>query len=738
MAIKRLLVAVGVVFVVGASPAAAATLVVNTTNDETTPGDGLCSLREAIQAVVSPGTASGDCVAAAFGPNTIVLARGHYSLNSGGALNIAPTVRQLTIQGAGERRTMLDASGLNDRVFDIAAGPSVSVSDLTIAGGHAPDGTPGASGGGGVNGGPGGPGGDGGAILNAGSLTVRDVSINGSHAGDGGAGGVAVNESPSGSSGGAGGAGGSGGAVFNSGTLTMSDVTLVGDSAGTGGAGGSGEHGNIVGGSGGAGGAGGEGGGIANSGGTVTIATSTLRGGTAGSGAAGGDGGAYLVGWGDSGGPGGSGGAGGAGGGVWSGGGTVAVTNSTLVSNTTGAGGAGGNGGTGGSPAGAGGAGGDASGGGAVAIAAGSAELENVTVVGNGLDTPGAGGSGGQGSPNGATGAAGGSALGGGVSGTPAAPVSLQNTLLAFNAGGECTPTGVDDAGHNLSFGGSGCPASFASGDPDLGALQYNGGPTATIGLLPGSAAIDQVPPGAGCPATDQRGLKRPSGPACDIGAYEVTAPVVGGIGRIVATGKSSATVAVTAAANTASAKVWIEYGATSAYGLKSNAATISGLSPSTVSLRLTRLTLTQTCHFRVVVASTDGTASSHDTRLGVSMIVSLTASPRSLKAGRGPVTLKYADTRSATTTFVVLVHEHGVVSGGTCVARRRGVHGRACQWVVLGRFVHHDRKGHNRVIWNVRVAGHRLPAGRYRLQATPQSGNVTGPSAQTTLTITR
>src|SRR6202011_2947984 len=86
----------------------------------------------------------------------------------------------------------------------------------------------------------------------------------------------------------------------------------------------------------------------------------------------------------------------------------------------------------------------------------------------------------------------------------------------------------IRDGGHDLSSGDSTCPATFASGDPNLGPLQDNGGPAPTISLGTGSAAIDQIPPtGAGCPATDERGVPRPSGPGCDIGAYEVAPPVV-------------------------------------------------------------------------------------------------------------------------------------------------------------------------------------------------------------------
>jgi hypothetical protein len=58
--------------------------------------------------------------------------------------------------------------------------------------------------------------------------------------------------------------------------------------------------------------------------------------------------------------------------------------------------------------------------------------------------------------------------------------------------------------------------------NPRLGALAQNGGPTKTMAIGPGSPAIDKVPAsGAGCPSTDQRGVKRPQGRACDIGAFE-------------------------------------------------------------------------------------------------------------------------------------------------------------------------------------------------------------------------
>src|SRR5690606_29583266 len=56
--------------------------------------------------------------------------------------------------------------------------------------------------------------------------------------------------------------------------------------------------------------------------------------------------------------------------------------------------------------------------------------------------------------------------------------------------------------------------------DPLIDSLQNDGGFTQTMALLPGSPAID-AGDNTACPATDQRGVTRPQGPQCDIGAYE-------------------------------------------------------------------------------------------------------------------------------------------------------------------------------------------------------------------------
>jgi len=54
-----------------------------------------------------------------------------------------------------------------------------------------------------------------------------------------------------------------------------------------------------------------------------------------------------------------------------------------------------------------------------------------------------------------------------------------------------------------------------------LAPLADNGDPTLTHALVPGSPAIDAAPNDAECPSEDQRGVSRPQGAQCDIGAFE-------------------------------------------------------------------------------------------------------------------------------------------------------------------------------------------------------------------------
>lgn len=125
---------------------------------------------------------------------------------------------------------------------------------------------------------------------------------------------------------------------------------------------------------------------------------------------------------------------------------------------------------------------------------------------------------------------------GGGVFGAPI----LKNTVLADSgAAGNCFVfVAATSAGHNLSDDSS-CVSGFIkpgdlNGVPaglDPAGLQDNGGATKTFALVSGSPALDAIPVSA-CTGvdshavtTDQRGISRPQGSACDMGSFEALAP---------------------------------------------------------------------------------------------------------------------------------------------------------------------------------------------------------------------
>jgi uncharacterized repeat protein (TIGR01451 family) len=109
--------------------------------------------------------------------------------------------------------------------------------------------------------------------------------------------------------------------------------------------------------------------------------------------------------------------------------------------------------------------------------------------------------------------------------------LTLTNTILASSpAGGNCAPSaGVTDGGGNLSDDAS-CsfspPSIYSDTALNLGTLANNGGPTQTIALNSGSTAIGFDT--GNCPATDQRGVTRPSATQCDAGAYQTGTAGIG------------------------------------------------------------------------------------------------------------------------------------------------------------------------------------------------------------------
>jgi hypothetical protein len=93
---------------------------------------------------------------------------------------------------------------------------------------------------------------------------------------------------------------------------------------------------------------------------------------------------------------------------------------------------------------------------------------------------------------------------------------NLYDTIVAGNQT-NCGPGGQDVSG---AYTGS---SNLIGGDPKLGPLQNNGGPTQTHALLPGSPAID-AGDNTGAPAYDQRGpgFPRIVNGTIDIGAFEL------------------------------------------------------------------------------------------------------------------------------------------------------------------------------------------------------------------------
>jgi CSLREA domain-containing protein len=118
----------------------------------------------------------------------------------------------------------------------------------------------------------------------------------------------------------------------------------------------------------------------------------------------------------------------------------------------------------------------------------------------------------------------------------PGNSVTIRNSILAGNTadvgwGPDCEGT-LTSGGYNLLGNTTHCTLSGGTGEllnvaPQLGALQNNGGSTNTHALSATSPAINAgnpATPGSGgnaCASTDQRGIARPQGTRCDMGAFE-------------------------------------------------------------------------------------------------------------------------------------------------------------------------------------------------------------------------
>ena len=123
---------------------AASTITVNSTADNLTASDGLCTLREAIKnANANADTTGGDCVAGS-GADTIVVPAGTYvlgipgqdeDLNATGDLDFTDA-NVTTINGASARLTIISANQI-DRVINVVANASLTLNGVTVRDGLA-------------------------------------------------------------------------------------------------------------------------------------------------------------------------------------------------------------------------------------------------------------------------------------------------------------------------------------------------------------------------------------------------------------------------------------------------------------------------------------------------------------------------------------------------------------------------------------------------------------------------
>ncbi|HAV76795.1 MAG TPA: hypothetical protein DCX53_05505, partial [Anaerolineae bacterium] len=102
----------------------------------------------------------------------------------------------------------------------------------------------------------------------------------------------------------------------------------------------------------------------------------------------------------------------------------------------------------------------------------------------------------------------------------------IYNSILWGNGTDEITSDGtgsttVVDSVVQGGFAGT----NVLTANPNLGVLANNGGNTQTHAISAGSSALDAGGVNSVCASTDQRGVVRPQGAGCDMGAYEYQAP---------------------------------------------------------------------------------------------------------------------------------------------------------------------------------------------------------------------
>jgi hypothetical protein len=352
---------------------------------------------------------------------------------------------------------------------------------------------------------------------------------------------------------------------------------------------------------------------------------------------------------------------------------------------------------------------------------------------------------------------------GGGIDGSATA----TNTIIADNTDNEGH---IDNCSEELTTGGpnleNGKECAFAAhggiseANPLLGPLARNGGPTETERLLAGSPAIEGGT-NTGCPSTDQRGIMRPVGPKCDIGAVEF-APPVATTGTATSITQSSATLnGVLDPLGFGDVTWYFQWGPTTNYGNQTASTMTAALGNEGVATALAGLPAASTIHYRLVVSDSEGTSSGADQTLTTSSSPGTFTGPPSPPArpvltavsqsttrwtekkvhkSKTPVgtTFRYTLNVPATVTLKFTQSAPGRRVGKSCVAQTKKNKGkRSCTRTILaGTLAVAGKVGTNKVPFVGRLsAAKKLAPGRYTVILT--ATNATGSSVAQKLSFT-
>ena len=317
-----------------------------------------------------------------------------------------------------------------------------------------------------------------------------------------------------------------------------------------------------------------------------------------------------------------------------------------------------------------------------------------------------------------------------------AANLAVQNTIVADGCVGTLTSHGHNlDSGKTCGFTQTG---DVAGVNPRLAQLAQNGGPVPTVALLAGSPAIN-AGNNAACPATDARGIARPQGGVCDIGAYEYAPPTLS-LGSPTGVAATTATVQGTITPNLRDTTYHFNYGTTTAYGYSTASTDVgSGTAAVPVTAPLTGLLPNTTYHYELLATNGDGTSTTADGTF-TTLPATTQTPPRLSAVGQSP--RRWAETsaqrRTKTTakltvgtTFSFRLNESAKVTltftesgagrrvGTRCVAETGKNTRRAQCNLPRGTVTVAGRSGRNTLRFRGRVAGHSMPAGAYAVVIT-------------------